>query len=225
MFKGLFLLLCSGYLHDENYRMASDCFSKISVVSLSKPGRLEYDYYGLSIGVYRNDPEMVKKHALGVINTFQDCPVRYTHLAEIVLLDIEHWNTEGLDHLQRDMGGVKRDLKAGFTDRVVVMKQKDVLDQIDKMIKDKEEQMKPKPGAGVPESAEAFRPIPLPDSIPGMESGKGEVAAKKLKELAEGWGKMPEKERARAIVEITKDYPARYRVVIEEYFKALSRQK
>ena len=33
---------------------------------------------------------------------------------------------------------------------------------------------------------------------------------------------MPEKERAKAIMEITKDLPARYRVVIEDYFKALS---
>jgi len=33
---------------------------------------------------------------------------------------------------------------------------------------------------------------------------------------------MPEKERAKAIMELTKDLPARYRVVIEDYFKALS---
>ena len=33
---------------------------------------------------------------------------------------------------------------------------------------------------------------------------------------------MPEKERAKAIMEITQDLPSRYRVVIEDYFKALS---
>jgi len=33
---------------------------------------------------------------------------------------------------------------------------------------------------------------------------------------------MPERDRAKAIMEITKDLPARYRVVIEDYFKALS---
>jgi hypothetical protein len=33
---------------------------------------------------------------------------------------------------------------------------------------------------------------------------------------------MPDKDRARAIMEITKDLPARYRVIIEDYFKALS---
>jgi hypothetical protein len=53
-------------------------------------------------------------------------------------------------------------------------------------------------------------------------SGNGTVDEKKLQTLAKEWGTMPEKERAKAIMEITKDLPARYRVVIEDYFKALS---
>jgi hypothetical protein len=48
------------------------------------------------------------------------------------------------------------------------------------------------------------------------------VDDKKLQTLAKSWGTMPDKERAKAIMEITKDLPARYRVVIEDYFKALS---
>ncbi len=53
-------------------------------------------------------------------------------------------------------------------------------------------------------------------------AGNGTVDDKKLATLAKSWGTMPEKERAKAIMEITKDLPARYRVVIEDYFKALS---
>jgi len=48
------------------------------------------------------------------------------------------------------------------------------------------------------------------------------VDDKKLKTLADNWGTMPEKDRAKAIMEITKDLPARYRVVIEDFFKSLS---
>jgi len=36
-------------------------------------------------------------------------------------------------------------------------------------------------------------------------AGEGKVDEKKLKEIQEKWGTMPEKDRARAIVEITKD--------------------
>lgn len=54
------------------------------------------------------------------------------------------------------------------------------------------------------------------------QPGKGVVDEKKLREYADKWGTMPERERAKAITEITKDLPARYRVVIEDYFKSLS---
>jgi hypothetical protein len=53
---------------------------------------------------------------------------------------------------------------------------------------------------------------------------KGEVDAKRLKEIAEVWGKLPEKERAKAMLELTRDMPPRYREVIETYLKKLASQ-
>ena len=47
---------------------------------------------------------------------------------------------------------------------------------------------------------------------------------KRVKEIAEVWGKLPEKERAKAMMELTKDLPPRYREVIEEYFKTLAKR-
>jgi hypothetical protein len=41
--------------------------------------------------------------------------------------------------------------------------------------------------------------------------------------MAEVWGKLPEKERAQAIRELTRDMPPRYREVIENYFKNLAK--
>jgi len=48
------------------------------------------------------------------------------------------------------------------------------------------------------------------------------VDNKKLETLARSWGTMPDRDRAKAIMEITRDLPPRYRVIIEDYFKALS---
>jgi len=45
-----------------------------------------------------------------------------------------------------------------------------------------------------------------------------------VKELTEVWGKLPEKERARALVELTRGMPAKDRAVIEGYFKELQRR-
>ena len=47
---------------------------------------------------------------------------------------------------------------------------------------------------------------------------------KKLKEMAEVWGKLPEKERARAMVELTQGMPQKYKDAIEAYFKELNRR-
>ena len=45
---------------------------------------------------------------------------------------------------------------------------------------------------------------------------------KKLQNLAKEWGKLPDKERARAMQELTRDMPPKYREVIESYFRKLA---
>ena len=45
----------------------------------------------------------------------------------------------------------------------------------------------------------------------------------KLKELAENWGKLPEKDRAKAMMEMSKDLPPRYREIIENYAKTIAK--
>ena len=65
---------------------------------------------------------------------------------------------------------------------------------------------------------------PLDDSRLGGITGKGQVDLKKFKEIADVWGKLPEKERARAMVELTRNMPAKDRAVIEAYFRELQKK-
>jgi hypothetical protein len=37
--------------------------------------------------------------------------------------------------------------------------------------------------------------------------------------MAQIWGKLPEKERAQAILDLTRDLPPQYRARIEEYYR------
>ena len=62
---------------------------------------------------------------------------------------------------------------------------------------------------------------PQNDSNGGNGSGPGNVDPKKLKELSENWGSLPEKERAEALEEIDARHAAAYREVVEKYFKKL----
>jgi len=64
----------------------------------------------------------------------------------------------------------------------------------------------------------------MKDSNGGTANAKGEVDQKKVKEIADLWGKLPEKERAKALVELTRGMPAKDRAVIEAYFKELAKK-
>jgi hypothetical protein len=65
----------------------------------------------------------------------------------------------------------------------------------------------------------------MPDSQIGTNSGPGNVDQKKLKGLAQQWGKLPDKERAKAMQDLIRDMPPRHREVIENYFKKLAQSQ
>ncbi len=63
------------------------------------------------------------------------------------------------------------------------------------------------------------------DSNIATNSGPGQIDAKKIKDLAEQWGKLPPRERESNMRELTRDMPQRYREIIQEYFRKLSIQE
>ncbi len=65
---------------------------------------------------------------------------------------------------------------------------------------------------------------PMQDSNPGGGSGEGNVDQKKNKKLAEKWGNLPERERARALQELTQGLGQAHREAIENYFRNLARR-
>ena len=48
---------------------------------------------------------------------------------------------------------------------------------------------------------------------------------KKLKELVDAWGKLPERDRIKAMTEMTRDLPPAYRQMIEDYFRKLASEQ
>jgi len=65
----------------------------------------------------------------------------------------------------------------------------------------------------------------MQDSNIATNSGPGQIDAKKIKDLAEQWGKLPPKDREASMRELTQGMPERYREVIKEYFRRLSQQE
>jgi hypothetical protein len=75
------------------------------------------------------------------------------------------------------------------------------------------------PGAGSGSGNQNTPSSPQTDSNNGNMRGTGEVDKKRVKEIAEVWGVLPEKERARAMQELTRSLSPRDRAVIEEYIR------
>jgi hypothetical protein len=61
----------------------------------------------------------------------------------------------------------------------------------------------------------------MQDSRIAQNGGTGRVDQAKLRRLTEGWGRMQERDRARAVQELTRGMSARHREAIENYLRNL----
>lgn len=170
-----------------------------------------------------------------LLDDVADAPERYKMVAVLMYLDMQQWKDEDkdLENIARLMDNIERRLDLSRGGPKTQELQKKVLNRLDEVIKEIENQIKNGnancqcPGGGQqPGQGGSNQPSsPQQDSYGGTNGGPGVVDPKKLKQLSENWGKLPEKERAKAMMEITKDLPPRYREVIENYFKSLAKSQ
>jgi hypothetical protein len=147
-------------------------------------------------------------------------------------LDMLTWQDKDLGWISRKMGVIKDRLDIARGGQKTQKMQKEVLVRLDEMIKELENTANGScqsnggscPNGGPKDGPGNLTPSsPMQDSNPvGGVQGKGEIDHKKIKEYAEVWGKLPEKKRAEAMVEMTRGLPPRYRDAIESYFKQLN---
>jgi hypothetical protein len=167
---------------------------------------------------------------LRLLDDVPDAPERHRMVAALMHFDMEVWRDKDLGWIARTMGNIERRLDLARGGPKTQKMQKEVVLRLDELIKQLEQQGNcqcngggcPNGGNGKP-GANIRASSPQQDSFGGTGTGPGVVEQKKLKEMAKVWGQLPEKERAKAMVELTKDLPPRYREVIENYFKNLAR--
>jgi hypothetical protein len=180
-----------------------------------------------------------------------DAPERYKMVAALMHFDMLSWKDKDLGSIARKMDNVERRLELARGGPQTQKQQKEIVDRLDELIKQLENQQKQQqqqqqqggkpgeqpggqcPNGGQPGQGQGQGPpsdniqasSPQQDSMGGNGKGPGNVDPKKLKEMAEVWGKLPERERAKAMLELTRDMPPRYREVIENYFKKLAQSE
>lgn len=168
-----------------------------------------------------------KKECLPVLEKLLEneelLPRRYLTLAQLMESDIKPLQPDSLDEVERLMDNVQRRLRLGRAGTRVRTEEDKIVEKLDKMIEEMEEQMKKQQQKGSSGKPGGQNPAqPMQDSMPGTQSGPGDVDQRAIGNT-DGWGNLPPKEREEILQEITKDLPAHYRNVIEEYFRRLAR--
>jgi hypothetical protein len=159
-----------------------------------------------------------------------DVPERYKMISMLMNFDMQSWREKDLGWIARKMDNIERRLELSRGGPQTQKIQKEVVARLDELIKQIENQMKDNPnGGGCPNGGQqpgaqpGMNPTnPMKDSRIGGLSGPGNVDPKTLEKLAKGWGTLPEKERAKAMQDLTRDMPPKYRDVIESYFRKLA---
>ena len=63
----------------------------------------------------------------------------------------------------------------------------------------------------------------MQDSNIDTNGGQGAIDEKKLRNYEKVWGTLPEAERKKVVMEMTRDLPPKYKPMIEDYFRSLNR--
>lgn len=150
-------------------------------------------------------------------------PRRYATVARLMKADLEPLKPDSLDEVARLMEDIRRRLSLSRAGTRVRKQEDDVIAKLDKMIEEleKQQQQQQQQSASQGNSIQSDRPAE--DSVPIGGQGPGDVDRRKLNEG--DWGNLPPRERQEALQRITKDLPAHYREVIEEYFKKIARDE
>jgi hypothetical protein len=167
-----------------------------------------------------NDQLAANTTIVRLLDDCADAPERYKTVASLMVYDMLGWQDKDLGWIARKMDNIARRLELARGGPTTQKMQKQVVARLEEMIKELEPPDGDGPRREVPNGT--LNPAtPQKESIGGNGPGPGDVDLRKLKELADVWGKLPPRDQARATQEMLRQMPPKYREIIENYFKNL----
>lgn len=160
-----------------------------------------------------------------LLHNTEQVPVSYSTVARLMQYELEALKEKSLDEVSRMMRDVERRLDHARAGQRVQKKQQEIIASLDELIKKEEEKSGGGgggSGSGQPKGNQSS--APADDSRVGGATGPGNVDPKRLASQG-GWGKLPEKDQARARNQINRNFPSHYRQAIEEYFKRINSRR
>ena len=172
-----------------------------------------------------------------LLDDVADAPDRYKMVATLMFFEMQNWSPDPKDlaNIERLMNNSGRRLELSRAGEKTQDIQKKIVFRLDELIKELENKNKPgqcnggncpnggQPGNGPPGGNTQQPSNPAQDSVIMGGSGPGNVTDKELRNIAEKWGTLPPEKRAKIIEDINRDLPAKYKPMIDEYFKSLNK--
>jgi hypothetical protein len=184
---------------------------------------------------------------LRLLEDVDGAPERYRMVAALMQLDMLTWQDDDLGWVSRKMGVIADRLDINRGGEKTRKMQKEVLVRLEEMIKEKENQQKqqqqqqpgppkdgqPMPGdnggqcppGGSPKDGQPGNNIqasnPQQDSYGGNGGGPGQIDPNKKNEATKNWGNLQEKDRAKAMLELTRDLPKEMKESVDIFIKKL----
>jgi len=173
-----------------------------------------------------------------------DSPERYKTVGGLMMLDMLTWKPKDLAAVGRIMNNIERRLDLVHGGPVTRELQKQAVLRLDELIKELENKAKqqqqspgqPKPGDGACPPTPGNQPgnqpgqganptQPMPESRIANNGGPGRVDQARIRKLAEGWGRMNQRERAQAMQEVedlTRGLSLAHQEAFREYFRRIA---
>jgi len=219
------------------YEEALDALNSVSTPELAVDPSAFYFFKAVSEhATMRREP--ASGSIIKLLDDVVDAPDRYKMVATLMFFEMQNWaaDPKDLSNIERLMDNSGRRLELARGGETTQDIQRKIVFRLDELIKEMEN--KNKPGSGQanggncpPGGQPGNQPGPgnlnpnqnAPDSTIMGGSGEGKVDDRKLRQIAEEWGGLPPERRAKIVEDITRDLPAKYKPMIDEYFKALNR--
>jgi hypothetical protein len=219
------------------YEEALDALNAVSTPELAVDPSAFYFFKAVSEhATMRREP--AAGSIVKLLDDVTDAPDRYKMVATLMFFEMQNWSADpkDLSNITRLMDNSGRRLELARGGDTTQDIQRKIVFRLDELIKEMENKNKPgagqcnggncpnggapgsQPGGGTTQPSQ-----PAPDSTIMGGSGEGKVDERKLRQIAEEWGGLPAEKRAKIVEDITRDVPAKYKPMIDEYFKSLNR--
>lgn len=184
----------------------------------------------------RKDPAVGS--ILRLLDDVTDAPDRYKMVATLMFFEMQNWSADpkDLSNIERLMDNSGRRLELARGGEKTQDIQRKIVFRLDELIKELENKQKPGagqsnggncPNGGKPGNQPGGNTVQpsqnAQDSVIMGGSGPGNVTDAQLRKIGEEWGGLPAEKRAKIVEDITRDLPAKYKPMIDEYFKSLNR--